>query len=137
MSLVSRTFTEVGNALKDAYGHVFHGDDAGTYETKVLLIHPKKVKINGTSTRKFDLGMSFLNVNDRAFVKTVEPGSNADLEGIQPQDCLQLAIVLGGSGNSNGCRKTSDVQIRLCCNVRHREGGLPLTSLRKCLRTAL
>jgi len=60
MSLVSRTFIEVvGNALKDAYGHVFHGDDAGTYETKVLIFHPTKVKMNGTSTRKFDHGMSF------------------------------------------------------------------------------
>ena len=97
MSLVSRTFTEVGNALKDAYGHVFHGDDAGTHETKVVILSPKKVKVDGIITQKFDIGMTFLNVNDRAFVKAVEPGSDADIDGIQAQDCLQLAIVLGGN----------------------------------------
>lgn len=97
MSIVSRTFAEVGNAIKDAFGHVVHGDDAGTYETKVIVIHPKSVKINGERTRKYDLGMSFLNVNDRAFVKMVKLGSDAALEGLQAQDCLQVAIILGGS----------------------------------------
>lgn len=98
MSIVSRTIAEVGNALKDAYGHVFHGDDAGTYETKALILYPQKVKIHGQTTHKFDLGMSFLNVNGRAFVKTVQPGSEAALKGIRSQDCLQLAMVLGRSG---------------------------------------
>lgn len=98
MSIVSRTFTEVGNALKDAYGHVFHGDDAGTYETKAFVVHPIKVKTDGQITHKFDLGLSFLNVNGRAFVKTVQPGSDAELEGIKSQDCLQLAMVLGNRG---------------------------------------
>jgi len=105
MSIVSRTFAEVGNALKDAYGHVVHGDDAGTFETKVLIAYPKAVKINGRSTQKFDLGMSFLNVNDRAFVKTVDPGSEANSLGIQAQDCLQVAIVLAGSGRFERMRE--------------------------------
>jgi len=105
MSLIARTFTEVGNALKDAYGHVVHGDDAGTHETKVVMLYPKEVKVDGTMTHKFDLGMSFLNVNDRAFVKAVETGSDADIEGIQSQDCLQLAIVLGGSGKLERMQK--------------------------------
>ena len=96
-SLVSRTFVGVGNALKDAMGHVIHGDDAGTYETKAFVVYPETVILNGEETQKFNIGLSFLNVNDRAFVRSVEANSAADKEGIQPQDCLQLAIVLGGS----------------------------------------
>ena len=96
-SLVSRTFVGVGNALKDAMGHVIHGDDAGTYETKAFVVYPETVMLNGEETQKFNIGLSFLNVNDRAFVRSVESNSAADKEGIQPQDCLQLAIVLGGS----------------------------------------
>jgi Uncharacterized conserved protein len=99
MSIVSRTFAEVGNALKDAYGHVFHGDDAGTYETKALVVHPIQVQTTyGKVCQKFDLGLSFLNVNGRAFVKTVQSGSEAELKGIKAQDCLQLAMVLGNRG---------------------------------------
>jgi len=44
-------------------------------------------------------------VNDRAFVKTVEQGSHVDVEGTQPQDSLQLAIVLGGSGKLERMQK--------------------------------
>ncbi len=105
MSLVSRTFTEVGNAIKDAFGHVVHGDDAGTYETKVIVIHPKNVKERGRNVQKYFLGMTFLNVNDRAFVNTVEPGSDAAHASIQPEDCLQVAVVLGGSKKLDRMKK--------------------------------
>mmetsp|Transcript_3868 Transcript_3868/g.7415 ORF Transcript_3868/g.7415 Transcript_3868/m.7415 type:complete len:1027 (-) Transcript_3868:6219-9299(-) len=108
MSIVSRTFAEVGNALKDAYGHVFHGDDAGTYETKAFVVHPKQVKINGQTSQKFDLGLTFLNVNGRAFVKTVQSDSEAELKGIKSQDCLQLAMVLGNEGKFLRMQKDED-----------------------------
>ena len=105
MSLVSRTFTEVGNAIKDAFGHVVHGDDAGSHETKVLVVHPTPVTEYGRNTYKYDLGMTFLNVNDRAFVNTVEETSDAARACIQAEDCLQVAIVLGGSKKMERMRR--------------------------------
>ena len=102
MSIVSRTFAEVGNAIKDAYANIAYGDDAGTSTTKVLIVHPKSVRISGRVYDKFDLGMSFLNVNDRAYVQKVEMGSLAHRNGIRSQDCLQLAVVLGGKGDEDG-----------------------------------
>jgi lipid-binding SYLF domain-containing protein len=42
------------------------------------------------------LGLTFLEINDRAYVRTVDPGSAAEMAGIQPQDCVQFACVVGG-----------------------------------------
>ena len=44
-----------------------------------------------------DLGITFLEINNRAYVRTVTPNSSADIAGIQPQDCVQFAFVVGGS----------------------------------------
>jgi len=133
---------EASAALSDAYGHVMHGDDAGSSARLVWVVHPTKVPIdinlgdastdvggssakqammnrgedgavassavgspgrNGTKptssylfTQKFDLGLTFLEINDRAYVRTVDAGSSAEKSGIQPQDCLQFACVVGG-----------------------------------------
>ena len=198
-SFLTRMATEATAALSDAYGHVMHGDDAGSSAKLVWVVHPTKVPIdvinaelyyndnttlggvegggggggmgmgsdvhvvgspggrsNGTSnylfTQKFgtmfyihvhcsywydvcvificvctdalsnsncksciiyhhhhhhhhihihniyivDLGLTFLEINDRAYVKTVDPNSLAEKAGIQPQDCVQFACVVGG-----------------------------------------
>jgi lipid-binding SYLF domain-containing protein len=95
-SIISQTFTEVGNSIKDAYGHVIHGDDPGIYETLVFIARSKPVPVSSIQedyVERFDLGMTFVEVNDRAFVKDVIPDSDAERAGIRPQDCLQLAIV--------------------------------------------
>ena len=42
------------------------------------------------------MGLTFLEINDRAYVRTVDEGSAAALAGIQPQDCIQFACVVGG-----------------------------------------
>lgn len=43
-----------------------------------------------------DLGLTFLEINDRAYVRTVSPNSHAAQSGVQPQDCVQFACVVGG-----------------------------------------
>ena len=45
---------------------------------------------------KTDLGLTFLEINDRAYVRTVSPNSQAAAAGIQPKDCIQFACVVGG-----------------------------------------
>lgn len=40
--------------------------------------------------------MTFLEINDRAYVRTVDAGSPAERAGIIPQDCVQFACVVGG-----------------------------------------
>jgi len=47
---------------------------------------------------KFDLGMTFVNVNNRAYVGAIAPNSDAAAAGIQPRDSLQVAVVLAGDG---------------------------------------
>lgn len=42
------------------------------------------------------MGLTFIEINDRAYVRTVEPNSVAEKAGIQPKDCVQFACVLGG-----------------------------------------
>jgi hypothetical protein len=114
MSLLTKTFTEVGNAFRDAYGHVIHGDDAGTSETKALYISPSMsahamppyTNNGGSNFKKFYLGMTFISVNDRAFVKSVEPDSEAARAGIRVQDCLQLVVVLSNNEHSSSDSNT-------------------------------
>ena len=48
------------------------------------------------STFPSDLGLTFLEINDRAYVRTVDPGSSAERAGVLPQDCVQFACVVGG-----------------------------------------
>ena len=91
-SAIQKSFAELGNSIKDAYGHVIHGDDPGTYETFVYIARARPTSIHDDFVEKYDLGMTFTEVNGRAYVTSVQAKSDADLCGIQPQDCLQLAI---------------------------------------------
>ena len=61
-SFLSRIANEATAALSDAYGHVMHGDDAGSSARLVWVVHPTRVsidtdKINGVRecryTQKF------------------------------------------------------------------------------------
>lgn len=47
------------------------------------------------------MGLTFLEINDRAYVRTVDPGSAAERAGIQPEDCVQFACVVGGTKFDN------------------------------------
>ena len=55
-----------------------------------------KYNCNNHLQKIIDLGLTFLEINDRAYVRTVDPGSLAEKAGIQPQDCVQFACVVGG-----------------------------------------
>lgn len=45
-SFLSRMANEATAALSDAYGHVMHGDDAGSSARLVWVVHPTKVPID-------------------------------------------------------------------------------------------
>ena len=45
-SFLSRMANEASAALSDAYGHVVHGDDAGSSAKVVWVVHPTKVPID-------------------------------------------------------------------------------------------
>lgn len=44
-SFLSRMANEAGAALADAYGHVMHGDDAGSSARVVWVVHPTRVPV--------------------------------------------------------------------------------------------
>ena len=44
-SFLSRIANEATAALSDAYGHVVHGDDAGSSARLVWVVHPSRVAI--------------------------------------------------------------------------------------------
>ena len=45
----SRMANEASMALSDAYGHVMHGDDAGSSAKLVWVVHPINVPINNNN----------------------------------------------------------------------------------------
>jgi hypothetical protein len=45
-SFLSRMANEATAALSDAYGHVMHGDDAGSSARVVWVVHPARVAVD-------------------------------------------------------------------------------------------
>lgn len=91
MSILQRITKDARNAFQDIYAH-WIGDDAG--KSAVLTYFH----------RNSDELPTFLEINGRAYVKSVIPGSAADRAGVLPQDAVQLAIIIGPewiSGNNN------------------------------------
>ena len=67
------------------------------YSTPNFIPICTNTQTNQTKQNKSsDLGLTFLEINDRAYVRTVDPGSAAEKAGIQQQDCIQFACVVGG-----------------------------------------
>mmetsp|Transcript_27117 Transcript_27117/g.42138 ORF Transcript_27117/g.42138 Transcript_27117/m.42138 type:complete len:1271 (+) Transcript_27117:357-4169(+) len=91
-SFFSRLGTEMSNAISDAYGNFMYGDDAGKSAKLVHIIKPKDNKIS--------IDMTFLEVNERAYVQTVERDGVAAQIGVQARDALQLAVIMS-SGEAN------------------------------------
>jgi len=99
MSFFSRMSVEMGNALSDAYGNLMYGDDAGKSAKLVFVAKPRANVGDGLNmavSSRFHLGVTFLEVNGRAYVRSVAQDSAAELSGIQPRDCVQFAMILGG-----------------------------------------
>ncbi|CAB9498053.1 LAS seventeen-binding protein 3 [Seminavis robusta] len=92
MSFFTRFTKEASNAFHDMYGNVCLGDDAGKSARLTLVLKPHA---NPTSSKaaKLNLGMTFLEVNGRAYVQSVIPGSQAARAGVMPQDAIQFATV--------------------------------------------
>lgn len=111
MSFFSRLSVDMSNALSDAYGNFMYGDDAGK-SAKLVFVAKPRVSLNNPNIllnkqqeepnipipvqNHFDLGVTFLEVNGRAYVRNVIPDSAAEAAGVQPRDCVQFAVVLGG-----------------------------------------
>jgi lipid-binding SYLF domain-containing protein len=82
MSFWQRISTDAKNAANDVYSHWIIGDDAGKSALTTLLYKPSSEA----------LGMTFIEINHRAYVKSVAPDSAACLAGVLPQDAVQLAV---------------------------------------------
>jgi len=116
MSFLSRVGVEMGNAIVDAYGNIMLGDDAGKSAKLVFVARPhviygssttnkaddlstnntkspRAIMSDGKTEPTFDLGMTFIEVNNRAYVKSVTPDCEAALAGVQPRDVVQFAFV--------------------------------------------
>lgn len=89
MSILSRISQDLSNVVQDAYGSLFLGDDAGKSAKICLVLRPR----HKSNPSKLDLGMTFLEINGRAYVRTVAPDSEAARQGILPRDALQFALV--------------------------------------------
>ena len=88
MSFWQRVTTDASNAFQDVYAHWVLGDDAGKCAHATLLYKPQSAQ------RQVPLGLTFIEINGRAYVKSVQPGSLADRAGIAPQDAVQLAVAV-------------------------------------------
>ena len=68
----------------------------GRSASQVIPSSPSSVTSQKKTSQKqsvFDLGMTFVEVNGRAYVKNVVPNSDAARAGIQPRDAVQFAFV--------------------------------------------
>mmetsp|Transcript_16303 Transcript_16303/g.22980 ORF Transcript_16303/g.22980 Transcript_16303/m.22980 type:complete len:1179 (-) Transcript_16303:1060-4596(-) len=90
MSAWTRLSKEVSYAFSDAYGNWVLGDDAGKAARLVFVLRPRRTGKGDA----LNLGMTFLEVNGRAYVKTVDRGSEADKAGVLPRDSIQFAAVI-------------------------------------------
>ena len=85
-SLLARISKETSDAVADAYGSLVLGDEAGKEAKVVLVVRP-------SSRSRLRLGMTFLEINGRAYVKSITPGLAAHQAGILPRDVVQFAAV--------------------------------------------
>eukprot|EP00980_Cylindrotheca_fusiformis_P009657 scaffold2134_cov93-Cylindrotheca_fusiformis.AAC.19 len=106
-NLLSRWTTDASNAMEDMYGTMFLGDDAGDADRRVVILQPPPLllgrrswcagggsnHLNNMMVRN-TLGLSFVNIQNRAYVLQVEEGSPADVQGVRRKDSVQYAAVL-------------------------------------------
>jgi hypothetical protein len=106
--LLRRVTQDASNAISDAYGSLVLGDDAGKSARIVLVIKPFKLNRKGRDTSSLNLGMTFIEVNGRAYVQTVIPGSEAGRAGVLPRDAVQYAAVASRDWNSTSSTSGGD-----------------------------
>jgi len=95
MSFLQRLSQDAANACSDFYSNWVLGDDAGKSARLALVLRPTALPVKSSKRRsaRIDLGMTFLEINGRAYVKSVVPGSHAADAGVMPQDAVQYACV--------------------------------------------
>lgn len=93
MTFFQRFSSDAGNAFADLYSSMILGDDAGKSATLTLVLRPTNLPLRSKGPVRIDLGMTFIEINGRAYVKSVAPGSVAEKAGVQPQDAVQYATL--------------------------------------------
>lgn len=96
MSFFQRFSADAKNSCTDLYSNWILGDDAGKSARLTLILRPTHLPLRASKTviARIDLGMTFLEINGRAYVKSVAPGSAAARAGIMPQDAVQYATLV-------------------------------------------
>lgn len=87
---------DASHAVHDVYSSWILGDDAGKSARLTLILKPTKLDTKKPRLGRppiLNLGMTFIEINGRAYVQTVAPNSAAAAAGIQPQDAVQFARV--------------------------------------------
>ena len=89
--------------MTDAFNHTFQNflkcDDVGK-SAKLVFVAKPSIPCLIQSSRKhsklasFDLGLTFVEMDGRAYVRDINPSSNAYKNGVQSQDCVQFALIL-------------------------------------------
>ena len=100
MSFWQRISTDANNAVNDVYSHWILGDDAGKSALTTFIYRPNHQDGDADIDNDPDnhdhnsteLGLTFIEINRRAYVKSVMPNSVAHRAGVLPQDAIQLAI---------------------------------------------
>lgn len=91
MTFFSRFSQDASNVFQDIYGSICLGDDAGKSARFTLVLTPQTHAPSTAKVARINLGMTFLEVNGRAYVQSVMSGSQAAKAGIMPQDAVQYA----------------------------------------------
>lgn len=92
MSFFQRLSIDMANACSDLYANWLR-DDPGKSVRATLILRPHALPVRRKGPVRIDLGMTFIEINGRAYVKTVVPNSIAAEAGVAPQDCVQYACV--------------------------------------------
>ena len=98
MSLFRRLSTDASNACQDIYSNWVLGDDAGKSARLTLVVRPQSTRLDC---------LTFLEINGRAYVKTVLEGSAAQAAGIMPQDAVQYATLFRSEWLSSSSNNSS------------------------------
>jgi len=87
MSLLKTLKQDTSNAFSDAYASLVLGDDAGKSARFAWIAAPSAQ----------GLGLTFLEVNGRPYVESVEPGSVAAEAGLLERDAIQFATAVSSA----------------------------------------
>jgi lipid-binding SYLF domain-containing protein len=87
-SVWTKLTQDATHSVQDVYSHWVLGDDTGKSVVFTWLCDAEMAD---------DLGVRFIEIHGRAYVKSVASGSPADVAGIQPQDAVQLTVEVTGN----------------------------------------